>query len=239
MKKIKYALASILMLSASLSYASVILQGTRVIYPSNSKDVTIVAENTGQQPALVQAWLDAGEDLKTLDDDETPFVLTPPIFRLNPDKTQTIKIIYNKDPMPKDRESLFWLNVLEVPPTLADESNQNSLRVNFRTRVKVFFRPAELSGDVRKAASEVKWGLSQIGKDVNVAVTNPTPYYITLTKVSADVAGKTYQGNGQMVAPFSSAEVILNGLKSTVGLSKVTYSFIDDKGAVITMESKQ
>ena len=238
MNKLKYAFAGALMLGASLASASVILQGTRVVYPSSSKDVTIVAENTGQQPALVQAWLDNGEDLKSLDNDETPFVLTPPIFRLNPDKTQSLRIIYNKAPLPKDRESLFWLNVLEVPPTLADENNQNALRVNFRTRVKVFFRPSELSGDVRKAASELTWGLSQIGNDVNIAVKNPSPYYVTLTSVAADVSGKKYEGDGKMIPPFSSGEMVLKGLKNTDGLSKVTYSFIDDKGAVITMESK-
>ncbi len=238
MKKLKYLVAGALALSASLASASVILQGTRIVYPANSKDVTIVAENTGSQPALVQAWMDRGDDLKTLDADETPFVLTPPIFRLNPEKTQSIRIIYNKEPLPKDRESLFWLNVLEVPPTLADATDANALRVTFRTRIKMFFRPAELSGDVRKAASEMQWGLTQIADGVDISIKNPSPYYITLTDVSAAVGGKEYKADGQMVAPFGSITIPLNGLKTTEGLSKVTYSFIDDQGANVTMESK-
>lgn len=238
MGKIKYLVAGALALSASLSSASIVLQGTRIVYPSSSKDVTIVTENTGEQPALVQAWLDKGDDLKNLDKDETPFFLTPPIFKINPGRSQSLRIIYNQEPLPKDRESLFWLNVLEVPPVLEGASDQNLLRVTFRTRVKVFFRPKSLGGDARKAASGIIWGLDKIKDTVNVSVKNPTPYYITLTEVTATVAGKEYKTDGKMVAPFGSLALPLNGLKSTDSLNKVTYSFIDDQGAGVTMESE-
>lgn len=80
-------------------------------------------------------------------------------------------------------------------------------------------------------------GLTQIADGVDISIKNPSPYYITLTDVSAAVGGKEYKADGQMVAPFGSITIPLNGLKTTEGLSKVTYSFIDDQGANVTMES--
>ncbi len=238
MKKLNLAVAALMAFATTAASASVILHGTRIVYPSNSKDVTIVAENNGEQPALVQAWLDNGSDPANLDKDEVPFVLTPPIFRLNQDKTQSIRIIYNKAPLPKDRESLFWLNVLEVPPSLAEATDQNALRVTFRTRIKMFFRPVEIKAEARKAASETEWSLTPVGNAVQMMVKNPTPFYVTFTKATATVNGKDYPVTGQMVAPFSHIELPVEGLTSTQGLSKVTYSFIDDMGATIQEQAK-
>lgn len=238
MKNFKYLVATALFFSASIASASVILHGTRIVYPSGQKDVTIVAENNGKVPALVQAWLDKGDEINSLDTDETPFVLTPPIFKLDPSKTQSIRVIYNKAPLPKDRESLFWLNVLEVPPNVTDAENQNALNVTFRNRIKVFFRPSELKGDLRKSAVEMQWSLVPIANMVNISIKNPTPFFITLTEVVATVGGKEYKASGQMVSPFNSLELPLSGLKSTSGLTKVKYTFIDEKGASVTVEAK-
>jgi hypothetical protein len=43
------------------AHASVVINGTRVIYPSDEREVTVKLSNEGSLPALVQAWLDDGD----------------------------------------------------------------------------------------------------------------------------------------------------------------------------------
>ncbi len=56
---------------------------------------------------------------------------------------KTIKLMYNRQCSAKDRESVFWFNVLEVPPKpdAAKATNQSLLQLAFRTRIKLFYRP--------------------------------------------------------------------------------------------------
>ncbi|QGY26852.1 fimbria/pilus periplasmic chaperone [Escherichia coli] len=51
----------------------------------------------------------------------------------------------------KDRESVFWFNVLELPPKPDAEkvANQSLLQLAFRTRIKLFYRPEEIPAPAR------------------------------------------------------------------------------------------
>ncbi len=140
---------------ASSAHASVVINGTRVIYRAKDREVTIRLSNEGTAPALVQAWLDTGDPNTTPDESNVPFTLTPPLFRLDPKKGQSLRLIYTQEPLPQDKESLFWLNVLEVPPRAdggASSNDRNLLQLAFRSRIKVFFRPAGLQGDADDAS---------------------------------------------------------------------------------------
>lgn len=61
--------------------------------------------------------------------------------------------------LPKDRESVFWFNVLEVPPKpdAATVANQSLLQLAFRTRIKLFYRPEALKGNPSEAPLALKW----------------------------------------------------------------------------------
>ncbi|MGS5560053.1 fimbria/pilus periplasmic chaperone, partial [Escherichia coli] len=53
--------ATCMSLSAS-AIADIVISGTRVIYKSNEKSVNVRLENKGNNPLLVQSWLDTGDD---------------------------------------------------------------------------------------------------------------------------------------------------------------------------------
>src|SRR5437868_3111030 len=113
---------------AAPSWASVVISGTRVVYGQRDREVTIRLTNDGEAPALVQAWLDRGDpdvDPATI---SVPFTLTPPMFRVDPAKGQSLRVIYTQEPLPADRETVFWLNVLEVPPR-AQTPGTNSMQL--------------------------------------------------------------------------------------------------------------
>ncbi len=68
---------------------------------------------------MVQTWVDNGDANPAPGSVNAPFVSVPPLFSLAPQRMQGIRLIYNQSPLPKDRESVFWLNVYEIPPGLA------------------------------------------------------------------------------------------------------------------------
>ena len=57
--------ALVVWMSAGRAQASVVITGTRVIYPEMEREVTVKLNNDGNTPALVQVWLDDGNP-KTL-----------------------------------------------------------------------------------------------------------------------------------------------------------------------------
>lgn len=103
--------------------------GTRVVYPAAQKSINIRLNNENSSPALVQSWLDTGDATVTPDSVRVPFIITPPIFRMDPKSGQTIRVVYTGESLPTDRESLFYLNVLDIPAK-PENKDSGSAEVN-------------------------------------------------------------------------------------------------------------
>ncbi|WP_434156350.1 fimbrial biogenesis chaperone [Morganella morganii] len=106
---------------------------TRYIYPEDAKDITVRVNNESASPVFVQYWLDSG-DSETLPAKlpVTPFELTPPVSRINPGAEQILRIqLIDKNSMPSDRESLWWLNVLDIPPVSETSSLKGKTQDNW------------------------------------------------------------------------------------------------------------
>lgn len=145
--------------------ADIVISGTRIVYPQSSKDVIVNLDNRGNKPLLVQTWLDDGRDGVDPQELKLPFVITPPVSRIDPQKGQSLRITYMGSALPQDRESLFWFNVLEIPPKskAKEGENLNQLQLAFRTRIKLFFRPDGLKGTPGDAAENLKWSQKKEG----------------------------------------------------------------------------
>ena len=172
--------------------AGVIIHGTRVIYPMQQQEVVVRLENKGPLPALVQTWLDTGDRHSTPATAHTPFILSPPIFRIEPRQQQALRLRYVRGALPTDRESLFWLNVLEVPPLAADAAQKNQIELSFRTRLRVFVRPQALPYPVDSAAEKLQWKLVAHEQGFALQATNPTPYHISLASIELLSGGKRF-----------------------------------------------
>lgn len=217
--------------------ASVVIAGTRVVFPAANGEVTVRLSNDGSQPALVEAWIDSGNPDSTPDTAKVPFLITPPLVRMNAGKGQSLRIVYTGQPLPRDRESLFWLNVLEIPPkpTAKPGEEQNTLQFAVRSRLKLFFRPANLTGDPLTAAQLVTWTVVADGTGYALEAHNPTPYHITFSKLSLSVDGKAYVPENGMVAPLSSLHLPIKNLgHAPAAGSVVDYTVINDFGAAAT-----
>ena len=217
--------------------AGVVVDGTRVVYPAVKREVTISIHNAGETPSLVQAWLDAGDSHAKPGESKVPFVMTPPLFRLDPTKSQSLRLVYTHDPLPEDRESVFWLNVLDIPPRgSANPDLPNQLEMAFKHRMKVFFRPASLAGSAADAPARLTWKmLYKDGKLVGIEASNPTSYHVSLTQVAATVAGHPIIAKADMVDPFASRSFDLpDPVTAPSGAVAVDYWFVNDYGGNVT-----
>jgi chaperone protein EcpD len=217
--------------------AGVVVNGTRVVYPAAKREVTISIHNAGETPSLVQAWLDAGDPHAKPGESKVPFVMTPPLFRLDPTKSQSLRLVYTQDPLPADRESLFWLNVLDIPPRAAANPDlPNQLELAFKHRMKVFFRPVSLSGSAADAPTQMKWKmLFKDGKLVGLQASNPTAYHVSLTQIAATIAGHPILAKADMVDPFASRSFDLpDPVAAPNGAVSVEYWFVNDYGGNVT-----
>ena len=214
--------------------ASVVIAGTRVVFPAASGEVTVRLSNEGDQPALIEAWIDNGDPASTPDTANVPFLVTPPLVRMNAGKGQSLRIVYTGQQLPADRESLFWLNVLEIPPKPGSKTGeeQNTLQFAVRSRLKLFFRPANLPGDLPTAAQQVTWTVVPDGNGYALTAHNASPYHITFSKLSLSVGGTAYPAAGGMVGPRASLRLPVKDLarQPTAG-TVVDYTVINDFGA--------
>jgi P pilus assembly chaperone PapD len=230
-----YAILLVLMsmLFCMSAKASVTLSGTRVVFSGADKEVTLQLTNDGKLPALVQAWLDKGDARAAPDTIDVPFVTTPTVFRVEAGKGQTLRIIHSGEPLPADKESLFWLNVLDVPPKAAAHDDVNRLQLAFRTRVKLMYRPEGLPGNPTEAPAQLKWtfGTDDAHRPVLKAA-NPTAYVVNLSGIELKSGGKSFEVALGYVLPGETASFpIKNATGANFAAGTVLYSSVDDWGA--------
>lgn len=212
--------------------AAIVINNTRVVYPQNEREVTVRIDNQGKGPVLLQSWIDDGDAQALPEKLQVPFVLTPPVNRIDAGKSQSVRIRYTGHRLPTDRESLFWLNALEIPSHHKSAEPQNTLQMAFRTRIKLFFRPAGLKGEPEDAARALRWE-SDGGQ---VTAINDTPWHVSLLNIHLRAGGKQQMIEGDTVAPFSRRTFTATGHGH--GHGQVTgWQYINDYGAIQDMKA--
>lgn len=218
------------------AFAGVVITGTRLIYPANQKEITVKLNNNGTQPALTQSWIDTGSVESTPTSSKAPFLLSPPVARIDPAKGQTLRVLFTGAPLAKDKESVFWLNVLEIPPKPQGSENLNTLQMAFRSRIKLFYRPTGLQGTASEAIEQVQWQLvpARNGQGIALQAFNPSAFHVSLIELNLVVGTQRERSEDGMVAPGETRQFLLPTLKSRpAGTVQVEFSAINDYGALV------
>ncbi|MET1531210.1 fimbria/pilus periplasmic chaperone [Burkholderia sola] len=213
--------------------AAIVITGTRVIYPEQNREVNVRLTNVETAPVLVQAWIDDDRPDANPDEIKVPFVLMPPVFRVEPKKGQTLRIMYTGTNLPADRESVFWLNVQEIPPKPVNAEEMNLLQLAFRTRIKLFFRPAALQDG--PSGQSLKWKVVRDEKGQSaLIVDNPSPYYVSFGRVALKAGDTEIQFDPAMVPPFDHVKFTQpQGAHRAFARGTVSYKLINDYGAEV------
>lgn len=200
------------------SMAGIVVGGTRVIFPGNAPDATISVYNKETTlPYLIQVWVDP---FNKDDKSKPPFTAIPPVSRLEPGQEKVLRIVKVAGELPNDRESVFWLNVKNIPPS-SDKKDISSLEIAIKTRIKMFWRPAAIKLTPEKAVAKVKWH-KQGNK---LVVENANPIHMNIMDVSVD--GKDVPLN--MIRPF---ETLTLTMPAGVAGHALVWRFINDYGAI-------
>lgn len=213
-----------LLLASFTTQAGIVIGGTRVIYDGDKKETSAAIRDPDKSGVwLVQSWVDNGER-----GGKAPFIVTPPLFRINPGEENMLRIVRTGGNLPEDRESVFWLNVKSIPATDDSVPHKNVLQVVVKSRLKLFYRPAGLEGQPETAYHQ----LTAARSGNRLTVSNPTPYYVTLFTLKVD--GQEIK-EADMVPPKGSVSFTLPSATA----SSVTWQAISDYGGVSQTESRK
>ncbi|EBK4678909.1 pili assembly chaperone SafB [Salmonella enterica] len=204
--------------SATKSF-SVKLGATRVIYHAGTPGATLSVSNPQDYPILVQSSVKA-EDKNS----PAPFMVMPPLFRLEANQQSQLRIIRTGGDMPKDRETLQWVCIKALPPENEPSDTQAKgatldLNLSISTCDKLIFRPDAVKGTPEDVAGNLRW----VETGNKLKVENPTPFYMNLASVT--VGGKPITGL-EYIPPF--ADKTLNMPGGTRG--DVEWKIITDLG---------
>lgn len=207
------------------SLANVIISNTRVIYPEEQKETTVQLINRGNSPALIQAWIDKGNPDSTPETAQVPFLLTPPVVKIEGGSGQQLRIRYtgSVNELPKDRESVYYLNVLDIPPKQEDLDGKNTMQIAIKSRIKLFYRPAALT----IPASDLHKYLSFSAQGNKLVVTNQAPYFASIATISSQ--GKSLTSEPTMITPLSTQ--IISTIGGRVSGQVLNILLVDDYGS--------
>ncbi|WP_337161878.1 fimbria/pilus periplasmic chaperone [Xenorhabdus bovienii] len=106
--------------SINISFAGVVIGGTRIVYISDRKEASISISNPEKDVSyIIQSWVqDENNETKV------PFIITPPLFKLTAGNENILRIVKTGKNLPNDKESLFWLNIKSIPGTVKSDQNQ-------------------------------------------------------------------------------------------------------------------
>ena len=200
------------------------LGATRVIYPADAKQTSLSITNSDKtERYLVNSWVENNLGAK-----DKSFIVTPPLFVSEPKSENTLRIIYVGQPLPTDRESIFWMNVKAIPSVDKNSvENRNVLQLAIMSRIKLFVRPKNLPMQPEDAVKQLRFTRS----GGHLSIHNPSPYYVSTVnlKVGNDKLPNT------MVAPKSVAQVaVAAGMQG-----KITFQTVNDYGAVTPVQAGQ
>ncbi len=197
---------------------------TRVIYDSAKKEVALpVMNKESDLPWLIQSWVDTG-DGKT----HGPFFVTPPLFRLDANKEQSLRIIWSGASLPEDKESLFYINIRTIPAMDKTDNDKNRLHLIYKTRMKLFFRPKNLKGTPEEACSQLHF--SRLNNMLQI--TNASGYHTVFDSL---FIGTSLVRDADTLAPASTIQLALPGDAQS---NNVSWRCISDYGSATAKFSR-
>ncbi|CBG90825.1 fimbrial chaperone [Citrobacter rodentium] len=215
----KLFISASLFLFTATSHAAFVLNSTRYVFDEKRQNISVQVDNQSSQEYGGQIWIENQDQ----NDKNVYFVTSPTFFKVADQHKQILRILKINDALPKDKESLFWINIQEIPK--APKEGANTLSIALHTQVKMFYRPDALKEKRENAEQQIK----MISSEGNTVLWNDTPYYFaiisvkqngTLVKVSDDIKEK--------LSVFAPGEKISLG-KSITG-SNLSIVVFDDYG---------
>ncbi|WP_249604812.1 molecular chaperone [Chromobacterium sp. IRSSSOUMB001] len=233
---LRWKAGGLLCLLCGSCWAGLMAESTRVVFAAGSAEQSLQLVNTNPYPVVVQAWVDDGgleSGPDTASAADAAVMPIPPIFRLNPQAQISLRLIATGVPLPADRESLFWLNLYEIPPRPGDlPADAQTLTVTLRTQMKLFMRPAKLPSSAEQLPEQLRFALEQDADGPRLRIANPSPYYATFRSLEVVCAGGAAQPlTVDMLAPLARETLAMaSPLPCAAEAAEARFLLVDDDG---------
>lgn len=216
----------------------------RVVYPeSEKKGVTLTVYNKSGQSYLMQSRIRSVDlatgntDVRVADRKMMPFIVTPPLARLEANGELVLRIRRNGEPLPKDRESVFFVSMKAIPSQTEPEKrapDSQQMVVTVVSNMKLFYRPDGLN---KRALvdTDIASQLSFRREGDRLMAFNPTRYWLTFSRLKV---GTTELDKGQlrlMVPPMEHQHYFLPNRAT----GPVSWQLIDEDGWNTPVQERQ
>lgn len=226
--KLMFLLFSLSMITMN-AYCGIMPSQSRIIYHEEDKEQSLMLANTNEYPVIVQTWIDRGEgNPETVN---IPFISIPPVFRMEPSDIKGVRIIYNKDKLPDNKESLFWFNIYEIPPEKKEFNSENSVLITMNTQIKLFFRPETINTIPEEVVEKIT--CKKIN-NTNIECYNPSLIHlsvINLKIMTDDNKIKEVSGNDLILPPLSSKKLTIDAMHGSI--KKMIVMYVNDNGEIL------
>lgn len=206
------------------AHAGIVIYGTRIIYPAENKEVMVQLMNQGSRSSLVQAWIDDGDTSLPPEKIQVPFMLTPPVAKVGANSGQQIKIRIMPNRLPTNKESIFYLNILDIPPNSPEDEGKNALKFAMQNRIKLFYRPVGIASVNKEIFKKLRVNNSSNG----LVIKNGSANWVTISDVKANNVKVNYETI--MIAPQESQRVDVKNHNA----NSWQLTIIDDHGNYIS-----
>ncbi|RBQ33683.1 fimbria/pilus periplasmic chaperone [Rahnella variigena] len=173
--KIKPSIASLItaltLFASAAGHAALSVDQSRYVFEGDKDAISIVVENAAKKTYGGQTWI---ENIRE-SDTRPSFVVTPPFFKVAGEGKQVLRVIKALEQMPENKESIYWINLQEIPPANKD----GGLSIALRTKVKLLYRPASLMEGRKGAESSMTLKVTKSGTTLE----NTTPYIFAIAEI--------------------------------------------------------
>lgn len=206
------------------------LDQTRLIFNSAHKSESITLRNASDRVWLIRSWVASYRDGNTKSDN---FIITPPIFRLDAQSDVQLRVnSVGKNSLPSDRESVYRINVLAIPPksdvnSSDGDTSTGNIQFSINTQIKLFYRPTAINNNNKILSAQKSLVFSPSAE--GMIVRNDSPYYMTLYGVTVAGIKIPFDNIDSMVSPFG--QLYLKTQKAARG-EKISYTVVNDYGGM-------
>ena len=222
----------------STASASVVMHNTRIIL-NDSYQKRIQLTNNDENDNVVQMWTTTELDKEVKFGTKVePFIVSPQVFKIKSKEGQSISLNYIGNDLPQDRESVFYLHMLQIPPISDASKSTQQIVVLQKTEVKIFYRPKITNFNVNKIDEYLTFKKNSEG---TVTCYNNSPFHIniiggSITSIEEKADSKLHS---IMIKPYSNYSWnAKNGKSNKKYGSKVVFTYVNDQGAFIKKEAK-
>lgn len=202
-----------------VAHSRVVVDSTRHLYKEGAREISANIENKDDTPYLIKSWVEAPEGTK-----DSFFMVTPPLFRLEGKQTNTVRVFPNAyiSKAPKDRETVYFFNVMSIPPTSDSEADKNKLQLAVRHRMRLIYRPRAIQDmNITTEAKNLQWRKS----GNKITLKNPTPFFIYFKTIT--INGRDITSSVNNIDAFSSKEFTL---PAGINGSEIVWKVATDNG---------